>query len=117
MYYDNIEPLTGWPSQVLPELLRVVADLAEYPSVYTFYIGRTIDPNRRIRELATEGANELIPLYYSGSPKHAMAVEEELIAHFLDHPKNVNRGFSSWGPLLEEYGNYVYIAVRHRRRR
>lgn len=104
-----MEPLTGWPNDVLRELIDLVSsDVAENPIVTEFYIGRSVNPAGRASD---HGSDDIISIYFSDSIDNAIEVEETLIEEFHDHPKCSNHSPHGGGGTAEDYGSYVYVAV------
>jgi hypothetical protein len=105
---QNMEPLTGYPREVLPKLVRIVDSIAKDREVEEFYIGRTVDPHKRMTELASDS---IFPIYSTDSADHAIEVEGGLIGQFYNHPKCSNDAPHGGGGVSEEYRDYVYVAI------
>ncbi len=103
-----MEPLTGYPKNVLPRLAQIVYSIVNDMSVSQFYIGRAVDPYKRMIE---HGSDNIIPIYYTESIDHAIDIEDALINRFYNHPKCDNDAPHGGGGVSEEYGSYVYVAV------
>lgn len=103
-----MEPLSGYPRNVFPRLVQVVNSIANDRSVRLFYIGRTVDPYKRMIE---HDSDNIIPIYSTESIDHAIDIEDALIEHFYNHPKCDNDAPHGGGGISEEYGNYVYVAI------
>lgn len=103
-----MEPLTGYPRYVIPKLIQVVNSIANDRSISLFYIGRAVDPRKRMIE---HDSDSVMPIYYTESVDHAINVEDVLIDYFYEHPKCDNDAPHGGGGISEDYGNYVYVAV------
>jgi hypothetical protein len=103
-----MDPLTGWPDEVLPELTRIVSTIANNKNVSKFYIGRGVDLSER---KSKHSCDEIIAIYSTDSIDNAIEVEEYLIKTFYSHPKCDNEAPHGGGGVSEEYGSYVYAAI------
>lgn len=103
-----MEPLTGWPNDVLPELISIVDSIANDRDIKEFYIGRSVDP---IQRKSFHDSDDIVCIYFSDSVDNAIAVESVLIEEFYSHPKCSNDAPHGGGGVTTEYGNYVYVAV------
>ena len=104
----ELNPISGWPSDVIAELKRRVRRIANGNETREFYIGRTNDLEVTS---SRHGCDNIIPIYESTSVRHVKQLESELIRTLLDHPKCSNDAYNSRGAVSEGYINYVYIAV------
>lgn len=104
----NLEPLTGWPTEVLPELEDLVQEIAADDNVTEFYIGRSNDPEA---QKSRHGSDDIIPIYQSDSPDNAMDIERSLIKTFHRHKKCSNKAADERGAVSPEDIQYVYVAV------
>jgi len=100
--------LTGWPKEVLPILFDLISSVSEQKEIHEFYIGRSIDPAQRF---AAHNCDDIFPIYYSDSIDNAIIVESTLIESYYNHPKCSNDAPHGGGRTIEEYGNYVYLAI------
>lgn len=103
-----MEPLTGYPGNVFLKLVGIVDSIANNRDVEEFYIGRTVDPYKRMVE---HDSDTIFPIYSTDSADHAIEVEDGLIGRFYNHPKCSNDASHGGGGVSEEYGNYVYVVV------
>jgi hypothetical protein len=103
-----MEPLTGYPRDVFLKLVEIVDTIANERATRMFYIGRCVDPRKRMLE---HGSDIIYPIYYTESVDHAITVEDALINHFYDYQKCDNDAPHGGGGVSEEYGNYVYVAA------
>jgi hypothetical protein len=103
-------PLTGWPHDVLDELVEVIQQILERKDISDFYIGRTTDLNASRNR---HGADVIQPLYETDSTEHAMQVENALIEEFFEFAKCSNDAPDSRGGISEEEGGFVYVALWH----
>jgi hypothetical protein len=101
-------PLKGWPSSVIPVLLREVTDFVEESEIEWFYIGRT---DNLAATQSRHGCHDILDLYQTDSVENAMDVEDALIKAFHNHPKSTNDAKHSGGGTQEYYINYVYVAI------
>ncbi len=79
-----MKTLTGWPNDVLGELINYVSLINGRKTVKAFYIGRTVDVDKRRSE---HGCDEIIAIYYTDSNDNAIIVEDELINKFYNYKK------------------------------
>ncbi len=77
-------PMMGDPSEVLPELKRIISAWVDKADIGRFYIGRSTDPNARAN---AHNCDAYIVLYETNKVEDAMAVEDKLIKMFFKHPK------------------------------
>jgi hypothetical protein len=103
-----VPPLSGWPDDVVNGLVTWVTEIADDLLVDEFYIGRGIDLDARRRD---HDADDIMPIYSTSSPEHAMRVEERLIPAFIDHDKNNNEVGDARGATSDRTTNHVYVAL------
>lgn len=100
-----------------------IADLAQRllpvinnKAVVGFYIGRTVDHERREGEYQQDGlADQLVPIHWAKSAREAAYVEQKLLDVYHRHPKCRNVADDSRGatnPLSKRQA--VYIAIKTR---
>jgi hypothetical protein len=105
---QDMKPLTGWPKDVFPVLVRLVDFIAKQRAVKEFYTGRGADPSER---RSYHGSDDIVAIYFTDSVDNAIVVESALIKTFYDHPKCSNDAPHGGGGVTEEYGSYVYVAI------
>ena len=103
-----MEPLTGWPKDVLNELIEHVSLINSRKSVKKFYIGRTVDVDNRKSD---HSCDEIEAIYSTDSPDNAIVIEDILIKKFYNYNKCINNANHGGGGVSEEYGSYVYVAI------
>ena len=103
--------ITGWPTDVLQGLKRVVRRVTNLDEVSEFYIGRTAHPTQT---RSRHGADELLRIYRTRSVDHSEEVEQVLLDTFYDHRKCSNDSPHSGGGVSEASLHYVYVAVWER---
>jgi hypothetical protein len=103
-----MNPLTGWPKDVFPALVRLVDSIANHRSVKEFYIGRGVDPSER---KSYHGSDDIATIHFTDSVDNAIAIESALIETFYSHQKCSNDALHGGGGVTEEYGSYVYVAI------
>lgn len=99
---------TGWPIDVIPDLIRQVRRAVRSNKISAFYIGRTAHPSQR---KSWHGADDLRPIYKTTSVYNLEEVEQALIEAFYDHPKCRNEAHHSGGGVSDAKRHFVYIAV------
>lgn len=104
----GILPLTGWPKDVFPELVRHTKFFVNHKSVIEFYIGRSVDPAQRKSD---HKCDNIAVIYFTFSIESAKIIENALLKVFYNHPKCNNEAQHAAGNISEEYGNYIYIAL------
>ena len=102
------EPITGNPGQVLTELAKWISAIINDNSVKEFYIGRTVDLNKRQSD---HGCDKIKPIYKTDSTNNAIIVENNLIKKFYVNSKCSNESEHGGGGISEEYVSYVYVAI------
>ncbi len=102
------EPITGNPSIVLPELAKWISAIVNDNSVKEFYIGRTVDLDKRQSD---HGCHKIKPIYKTDSTNNAITIEDDLIKRFYNSLKCSNESDHGGGGTSEEYVNYVYVAL------
>ncbi len=103
----NIKCLTGWPGDVLPKLFKKVDLIADNNKVYKFYIGRSVDVDKR---KSAHACDEIVAIYSTDSINNAIVVEETLIRGFINHKKCNNEAEDGRGNFSDD-GSYVYVAI------
>jgi len=93
--------------EILTTLKRQIAATVAAGSVNRFYIGRSVDVEARLGE---HGADEIRPLYETQSLTRALDIEDELIKHFYNHPKNDNWQEHAGGNVAEGR-QHIYVAL------
>lgn len=101
-------PLTGYPSQVLGKLKKVVKIISDLKIIETFYIGRT---NNLQSTKSRHGCDDICAIYKTESSEHSLDIEDYLIKAYYNHPKIDNDMTHSGGNISDEYVIYVYIAI------
>ena len=99
---------TGWPSDVIPGLIRQVRRAVNSGEVSEFYIGRTAHLSQR---KSRHGADDFQHIYKTTSVNNSEEVEQALINAFYDHPKCSNLADDSRGGVSEGREHYVYVAI------
>lgn len=108
-----MEPITGWPVEVLEEVVDLVELIIADQEIEEFYFGRTNDPERRRGE---HDADEVFPVYKTDSLDNAKDMEEALIHLFSkdDRCSNKAKVITAKGPIGSvdpDSVQYVYVAV------
>jgi T5orf172 domain len=100
----------GWPSGV--NLRQRLAAIVREDRVHRYKVGRTNNPQARAKLYEGRGSqyDEMILIYRSISPAHAIQLETILDEDFRDVSDNLNGG--SAGRHGEDGPYYVYIVVR-----
>jgi transcriptional regulator with XRE-family HTH domain len=78
-------PLRGAPHEVLPELRRRVAKMANDPRVERLSFGQSSSPSQR--GVAGEPHSRVLRVYVTSDPSQASEVEAELSRTIAGHPK------------------------------
>jgi hypothetical protein len=99
---------SGHPSIVIPELLTVVSRIVNRRSVKMFYVGRGVDPYRRVK---FHGSDIGYVLYQTRSIQNEVMVESTLIDYFYSHPKCANTAVHGRGRVSSAPIGYVYLAI------
>ncbi len=101
-------PFKGWPCDVIDNLTLLVPRVLQEYGAGRFYIGRSNDIGDSASLL---GCRHALPLYQDDNAENAMAVEEELLRMFFDHPRCVNTSHEDEEDSSDEYTNYVFLAI------
>ncbi|MCX6163884.1 MAG: hypothetical protein NTU73_03315 [Ignavibacteriae bacterium] len=105
---NNELPLTGWPSNIVPNLINMISEAIKDIGIKKFYIGRTNDLSQR---KSKHGCNNIIAVYQTDGSENAMIVEQDLLNEFFLHEKCNNDSPHCGGSTSDEDVNYVYIAL------
>jgi hypothetical protein len=93
--------------EILARLKRSIAAAVAGASVDEFYIGRSVNMEGRSSD---HGCHEIRCLYETQSVERALDLEDALIKHFHNHPKNNNDEAHSGGSTAEGI-QHVYLAL------
>jgi proteasome lid subunit RPN8/RPN11 len=99
----------GMPTfdEILQRLKRAIAAFAASGGVEEFYIGRSVNMEGRN---SNHRSDDIRCLYETRSLERALDLEDALIKHFHDHPKNNNDQEHSGGNTAEGL-QHVYLAL------
>ena len=103
--------LTGHPSQVIDKLKKYISRTVNNDRVQCFYIGRTIDLERRAAQHERDKGlfDKMIALYITSSTRYIVQVEQDLIGFYYYHEKSINITNGGPGMLNQDYHQYIYI--------
>jgi hypothetical protein len=101
--------LTGWPQEVVSDVVRSIGAYTRRDRVRGFKIGITGDPERRFREAYAHAYRKMAVVYQSSSIENVSQLECLMIEHNRELADNIIAGGGG------SYGNspyYLYVVVR-----
>jgi hypothetical protein len=100
---------TGWPDEVVSNVLRSISAYTRRDRVRGFKIGITNNPKRRFKQAYARAYHKMIVIYRSKSLNNVSELERKLIEHNQELVDNIISGGGG------DYGDppyYMYVAVR-----
>lgn len=109
--------LTGWPSNVLPELMSLVRDKVQHPGVARFFIGIASNGDQGVRNRWNEkyrkrGYSEMCIVYSTSSDDHRKQIEKALVTALWDMERLDNEIGGGGGPASQNNQYSVYLALK-----
>jgi hypothetical protein len=77
-------PLSGWPKDVEPDLIKMISEGIKDKEIKEFYIGRTNNLNQR---KSKHSCDNIVAIYQTEGSENAMVVEQDLLNEFYEHEK------------------------------
>ena len=100
---------TGWPSEVVSDVLRSISAYTRRDRVRGFKIGITSDPERRFQEEYAHAYRNMAVVYQSSSVANVADMERLLIDHNWELADNI---ISGGGGNYGDPPYYLYVAMR-----
>jgi hypothetical protein len=100
---------TGWPVEIVTDVLRSISAYTRRDRVRGFKIGITNNPERRFREAYARAYHKMAVVYRSDSIDNVADLEHLLIQHNWEL---VDNNISGGGGNYGDAPYYLYVAMR-----